>query len=74
MRLVGILVALAILALLVARQPGVGPSSGERAERESGQPPSVPQEAGDVQQFEEDMDEFMDETEQRQRERLDEIR
>ena len=76
MKLAGILIALAIVALLVARQPGMGPSGGSGAERERdrGQPPSVPEEAGEVSDFEDEMGDFMEEAEEEQRERLEQAR
>ena len=75
MKFVGVLIALAIVALLVARQPGMGPSGGgAERERPSGEPPSVPRDAGEVGEFEKDMHDFMDEAQQQQRERLEETR
>lgn len=73
MKLIGLLIALAIVGLLVARQQG-GPSpEGPKYDAEAPQPPRVPTQGRDVPQFERDMDHFMDDSERQQKERIEEM-
>lgn len=72
MRMIVLLVALLLVALLVARQIGTGPPAPQvdqtRENRPSPQTPTRPQ---DVRRFSKDMDRFMRDSAQRRREEIE---
>lgn len=73
MRLIGLLIVLAIIGLLTARQltgPSDEPDVGSTANGH--QPPRVPQRAEDVPEFEREMHRYTDEIQEEQRRRIEE--
>lgn len=71
MRILGILIALLIVAyLILSQRQTVMHESSPGVVTEAPQPPRVPQRQEDVPQFQEDMHDFMQDAERQRRERL----
>lgn len=73
MRLIGLLIALAIIGLLIVRQleqPAVD-DMAHPADTTTPQPPRVPQRAEDVPAFERELEQFTDDARELQQQRLD---
>lgn len=73
MRMIFLLVALLIIALLLTRQIG-GPPAPEPATTslQANPPPKVPTRPQDVQRFGEDMDKFVQDSAERRKKQIDE--
>lgn len=74
MRLIVILLALAVVGLLAAKQLQRPPLEPSRVGLEGGMPgvPVVPQRPQDLQRFEQDMNRFVDETARERQRQIDE--